>query len=443
MSVRRLAGAAASILLAALTLCGQEARAASLPDWAKAVAASAPDPGDREAPTSWRVVFKETHYQLLPDGTARVRERSVRQALSDHVERALGAFTFDGRSKLTRTRAWHLPGDGERVERKKLGSAIDIGAGDGSFLSDDRARVIGIGKASRGSLAFFEFESTRTRETLTDSFLVGEFAPILEERIVIEVPSGWSVRHEWVGVRGPDPVVEGNRRTWTMRDVPHHVDLDFGARLIEAAAQLFVAFDPPEGMNVVPVHLRDWADAGRWYGGFVRSQMSTEGAVARFAEGVVRSDGSSRDRRVIDATTAVRDRVRYVLVTLGDGGYVPKPAVETAESLWGDCKAKSTLLASVLAIDKIASYPLFVNIGSRRSLPVGVPSIGVFDHVVLAVPIASPEKLAPHERGALIEAPDLGTLLVVDPTDEHRSPGELHPLLSGAKGLLVTPRART
>src|SRR2546427_6972067 len=75
-------------------------------------------------------------------------------------------------------------------------------------------------------------------------------------------------------------------------------------------------------------------------------------AVTPAIEAVARRGPSEGDpsalERILASATMVRDRVRYVAVELGIGGYQPRPASETLSKLYGDCKDKGTLLQSVL-----------------------------------------------------------------------------------------------
>ena len=99
--------------------------------------------------------------------------------------------------------------------------------------------------------------------------------------------------------------------------------------------------------------------------------------------------------RMLASATMVRDRVRYVAVELGIGGFQPHAAAETLSNLYGDCKDKGTLLQSVLAAGGMTSYPLLVNLGGRMSLPAESP-VWVFNHLVLAAAI--PKYCGPKVR---------------------------------------------
>src|SRR3989449_6982983 len=160
-------------------------------------------------------------------------------------------------------------------------------------------------------------------------------------------------------------------------------------------------------------------------------------AIATAAAGRGTSEGDpSALERILASATMVRDRVRYVAVELGIGGYQPRPASETLSKLYGDCKDKGTLLQSVLSAGGITSYPLLVNVGGRISIPAEGP-VWAFNHLVLAAAIPGDVALPARYDSAILKDPDFGRLLVLDSTDEFTPSGSLSASLAGQRAVLV------
>src|SRR5206468_9062578 len=136
----------------------------------------------------------------------------------------------------------------------------------------------------------------------------------------------------------------------------------------------------------------DWAAVSRWYEAMAKGRGDVTPAIATAAAGRGTSEGDpSALERILASATMVRDRVRYVAIELGIGGYQPRPASETLSRLYGDCKDKGTLLQAVLAARGITSYPLLVNAGGRMAIPDSSPVL-VFNHLILAAAI--PDEVA-------------------------------------------------
>ena len=75
--------------------------------------------------------------------------------------------------------------------------------------------------------------------------------------------------------------------------------------------------------------------------------------------------------------------IRYASISLGRGGYQPRPAGEVLATGVGDCKDKTTLFLSLVARMGVEGYPVVVSTG-RRVQP-DLPSIRQFNHMVAAI----------------------------------------------------------
>lgn len=92
-------------------------------------------------------------------------------------------------------------------------------------------------------------------------------------------------------------------------------------------------------------------------------------------------------KRMLSALRLAQDRVRYVALLLGDGAYVPSGADETWERKFGDCKGKTALMLALLDKLGIQAEPLLVSNGFDDQLGEGLPSLALFDHVLVRAKI--------------------------------------------------------
>ncbi len=424
-----------SILALALLLAGSQARAAHLPEWAAAIAAAAPEvpPGSPATPT--RVLLSETRYSVQPDGTYRVRRRLAVQALSVVTEGVgIGYFHFDETAQIVASRAWHLRHDDS--VRRSHSAPVDIAVGD-AFLTSSKTRLFPVDDVKKGSLVFFEFEAKEKPYFLTLTNLFFEGAPVALARFELELPPGWSARWTWLQGKGPEPTMTGPVRSWDLRDLPAPVKEDLAPPPDEMAPELGVNLAPPPGAVPAAANFSDWAAVSRWYEAMAKGRGDVTPAIATAAAGRGTSEGDpSALERILASATMVRDRVRYVAVELGIGGYQPRPASETLSKLYGDCKDKGTLLQSVLSAGGITSYPLLVNVGGRISIPAEGP-VWAFNHLVLAAAIPGDVALPARYDSAVLKDPDFGRLLVLDSTDEFTPAGSLSAILAGQRAVLV------
>jgi hypothetical protein len=88
------------------------------------------------------------------------------------------------------------------------------------------------------------------------------------------------------------------------------------------------------------------------------------------------------------ALTLVQDRVRYVALAMGTGGYVPADAAVTWSRRYGDCKGKTALLLGLLHALDIEAEPVVVSTVVGDGLDARLPMAGLFNHVLVRATIA-------------------------------------------------------
>lgn len=88
------------------------------------------------------------------------------------------------------------------------------------------------------------------------------------------------------------------------------------------------------------------------------------------------------------ALALVQDRVRYVALEMGAGGYVPTDAETTWSRRYGDCKGKTALLLALLHAMGIGAEPVEVSTTFGDGLDARLPMVGLFNHVLVRAYVA-------------------------------------------------------
>lgn len=427
-----------ALVVLALT-CGDgnsPAEAARLPEWARALLSTAPPVPEGVAREPVRVLFWERKSVASPDGSVRETLRVANQSLSQTDDRA-GVLNrwFEPNDRIISSRAWHAaPGEG--VEKVGKRDAIDLTIAD-AFITDAKLRLLAVDGVKRGSLVFFEFEIEHAPYVLALNETFWFAGPADHVRFELAVPEGWDVIWDWtVGARQA-PVVSGQAWVWEQHAIPAFEDPEpMSGPPGDGPPTLVVGLIPPGGKAGPRVGLRTWGELAAWYAAMLPEVERLTPPIERISAELAAGETQGAEL-VVSAARLVRDRVRYVAKAVGIGSIVPRPASETLDTLWGDCKDKATLLRVLLRKAGVRAYPVIVNLTERRSVSERVPSVASFNHVVTAIEL-TPE-LAPAfaDAPAVLDDPKLGKLLIVDTTNEFSSIGSISATLAGKRALLV------
>lgn len=88
--------------------------------------------------------------------------------------------------------------------------------------------------------------------------------------------------------------------------------------------------------------------------------------------------------RAAAALQLVQDKLRYQLMGMGTGNYVPQTPAQSWTLRYGDCKAKTLLLLAILRELGIEAEPVLANLsGLGDAVARRLPSAGVFDHILV------------------------------------------------------------
>ena len=227
-----------------------------------------------------------------------------------------------------------------------------------------------------------------------------------------------------------DPPVHkaaANRWVWELRDLPPIKREPRMPPLATVTPKLAVAY-LPDSMEKIRKRshvFRSWNEVAAWFAGLM---------IPRSAPGPEVTSTAAEMESDRDLAQFVQKKIRYVAIEIGIGGYRPHFARDTLGKKYGDCKDKVTLLDSLMRSKGRRLYPVLIRTEGIELIP-EFPSPLYFNHVIAAVPISEAEAHFP----AVLHHPELGRLLLFDPTDERTAFGELPPSLQGTMALLVGP----
>lgn len=134
--------------------------------------------------------------------------------------------------------------------------------------------------------------------------------------------------------------------------------------------------------DILVTTFRSWDELGSWYRTLAEPRAQVTPAIKAKAEELTRGlKGEEERAKAIYAFVALK--IHYVGLSFGLGKYQPHPAEEVLTNGYGDCKDKTTLLASLLRASGLEAWPALIR--AKGSLDRDAPTPGQFDHLITVV----------------------------------------------------------
>ncbi|HEU5175204.1 MAG TPA: DUF3857 domain-containing transglutaminase family protein [Gemmatimonadaceae bacterium] len=245
--------------------------------------------------------------------------------------------------------------------------------------SDRRVRRMSLAGVAIGTIVDFSFTIIDTKPYPPNdhyaTWSVSMGSPVKRSRLILDVPTNLAptIVETNLNFKRSESVAKGRRvYTWAAADVPRVKPEQYAADSNDVYMHLAYALP------------RTWADVGRWYGAASKDRYTLgETARARIAEAV--RGAASREDSLRLLHKLVAQDIRYVSVSLGNGGYVPRLPEEVVTTGFGDCKDKATLFVAALRSWGIRAHPVILRTATvdRR-----LPSLLQFNHAIAAIETA-------------------------------------------------------
>jgi transglutaminase-like putative cysteine protease len=136
----------------------------------------------------------------------------------------------------------------------------------------------------------------------------------------------------------------------------------------------------------------NWAEYGKWLYSLYQGRDSIS-EIEKNKIATLVKEVSDTIERIKALYRYLQGNTRYVNISLGIGGFQPIDAKTVYKTGYGDCKALTNYMYSLLELIGIKSYPAIVSSGRyKEPIFTDFPNFQQFDHVILCVP-NSPDTL--------------------------------------------------
>ena len=219
------------------------------------------------------------------------------------------------------------------------------------------------------------------------------FAPIpkcdisLEYAVyTLQIPANQKLKYKAQGT-AIQPVKDQNANTYTLKL--------FGQKAIAyeqwaPVEELFpVVYLSPDTFCIANAcgSMTNWETYGQWCAELLKGRnVLPQKTIDKIRE-LTQNVSNPRDKIKI-LYEYLQKTTRYVSIQLGIGGWQPMPAEEVVKTGFGDCKALTNYMKSLLEVVDIPSYYTVISTEKKRLFP-DFPNFTQCNHIILMVPLKS------------------------------------------------------
>lgn len=158
-------------------------------------------------------------------------------------------------------------------------------------------------------------------------------------------------------------------------------------RTVERRGVRFEALAPPwilQGAMIQFSEWRDWSEAAATF----TPLYEDAGALSQEVEAEIARIGAAEQTEAGRAAAVLRfvqGNLRYLAISMGEGGYTPRPLGDICDTRYGDCKDKSKLYVAMARRLGLDACPALVNVRDGPALDTWLPTGQAFDHCIVRV----------------------------------------------------------
>ena len=406
------------------------------PDWLRTARQAPVTVPVKDAPAV--VLLDEILLEVAADGTITTRKRyAVRVLTGEGSKRAQALVQYNTDAmKVKSLQAWLISGEGTVTafgKRRMVDAAVHANALE--LYGEVRMQLISAKEEAKPG-AVFGYESVLEQASTQFQHVARFHSTLPVERVAfsVKLPAGWQlVAHPFNGAPAYTAGANG-RYDWTQRAMPALVKEPLAPPTSSFSPWVAIDFVPPAAAKKKGTHvaLNSWSAISAHFSPAYEAAAVPDAAMKAKADELVRGRASLFSR--LQALADHVQQVNYISILLdasNAGGMIPRASTRVFRTNDGDCKDKATLLRALLATQGVASYPLIVQSGNTTQLREDWPSPLQFNHVILAIQVDDTV-----ESSAVLIHPELGRLLLFDPTNEFTPIGYLVDTIMAERGLL-------
>jgi transglutaminase-like putative cysteine protease len=364
-----------------------------------------PDVSQEKYPDASAVVILDearvdiTHLEDQAFSTMK-RHRIVKILNEDGFRHANFIIPFDDHTEVLDLKARSIRPDGQIIPLNTRYVYETSLYPDYVFYSDLKSLRFAMPAVEPGTILEFEWELQARNFTFWTRWPFQQADPVRISRYIVRFPR--SININWKSYAKdiqPEIISDGSQYVtyiWELRDAP--------------------AFRPetgmPPGMTEIPsllfspVGIASWDAVAGWYQHLAENRMRPDRSVTQTVDSLLTGVQKPLEKLQV-IFEFVRDKVRYLAIEIGIGGYQPHPARQVLTHLYGDCKDMATLIVAMAEAAGIDADPVLISTWQNGQMDTTLVSPAQFNHAIAVATLSD------------------STTVWMDPTDKQTAFGEL------------------
>ncbi|MGE5354309.1 MAG: DUF3857 domain-containing protein [Acidobacteriota bacterium] len=288
-----------------------------------------------------------------------------------------------------------LDANGEEVRELEKGDMHDVSAFSSySLYEDNRVKTAELYYDRFPYTVEFTYEISYDGYLSFPTWLSQEsLEPVEKSRFEVLIPEGQTLRY-WTNADSLKPAItmeDGKKLyTWEARNLPLLSKDAIGDDVEDIAAIVRIAPGNFE-LDGFSGNMETWKDFGLWISNLYKDRNTLPEEALNDVKAIVSSNAASSKGDKLELTRKLyrymQQRTRYISVQLGIGGYQPFDVKYVHEKGYGDCKALSNYMVTLLKEAGIKAYPVLIRSGHFRNPMISEFPSNQFNHVIVSVPL--------------------------------------------------------
>ncbi|MGB8192810.1 MAG: DUF3857 domain-containing protein, partial [Chitinophagaceae bacterium] len=279
---------------------------------------------------------------------------------------------------------------GKKIRSLKKGDIKDLTGSGYSLADDDRYKEHNFYHRVYPYTVEYEYAVIRKETMFFPRWFpqTDELYAVQESKFTVIVPAAYKFRYKAFNYPGqPEVTTQGDKTTyqWSAKKLPA-IRYTFGFPGWKHISPMVVTGPTDFQIEEYKGNMGNWQD----YGKFIQTLNQGRDVLPDVIKAQVQSvvNGKKTPREKVEALyDFLQKNTRYISVQLGVGGWRPFDASYVAKNRYGDCKALSNYMYSLLKEAGIPSYYTLIRAGENVDDIVPDFPSSQFNHAILCVPL--------------------------------------------------------